>query len=407
MGIFGGRLRRIEMAVCCAAVAVCTPGGMTAAAPASAALRADYQFQNTLSSSLGAPPALTNLGLGADSFATESVNGSSQVVLTFPDENGVRLAPTAGVISNDRYTLVVLFSFAQITNHLWQRIVDFQNGTSDRGLYSYQGALELYPYAKGTTATIKAGEYLLVALTRDSAGMVTGYVDGTKQFSYDDSSTRAAVIDAHNTLRFFRDNESGGASGESSAGAVARIQLYDEALTAKQVAQLPRVPSVATGTATANVGSLSFAAQRLGTLSAPHTVVIANTGHSSLRIQRVQMTGANPDDFLLSSDRCSYRTLQVSEFCSIGVRFAPSAGKQRSATLSVPSADPLSPLKIAMLGTGGRAIKARPCTKTISKAEHGTHARTKCVTRHHTRRLRLSGGSYDGWQNGSDGLRGW
>ncbi len=386
MGTFRGQRHRIELAAYWAALAMSVTGWMTAAAPASAALRADYQFQNTLASSLGASPALTTLGPGTNPFATESVNGASQTVLTFPAENGVQLAPTTGVIPNDNYTLVMLFRFAQITNRAWQRIVDFQNGTSDRGLYSHLGALELYPYARGTTATIKAEEYVLVALTRDSAGTVTGYVDGTKQFSYDDSSTDAAVIDANNTLRFFRDNESGGPSGESSAGAVARIQIYDEALTANQVAGLPRVPSVVTGTATANVGSLSFAAQPLGTLSAPQTVVVTNTGHSSLRIQRVQMTGADLNDFLLSSDGCSYITLFVRESCSIGVRFAPSASKQRSATLSVRSADPLSPLKIAMFGIGERAIKAITCTKTTSKAKRGKHTRTKCATKHHTHR---------------------
>jgi Concanavalin A-like lectin/glucanases superfamily len=386
MGIFGGQNRRIELAACCAALATSVTGWMTTAAPASAALRTDYQFQNTLASSFGASPTLTTLGPGTNSFAIEYVNGSSQTVLTFPAENGVQLAPTTGVIPNDNYTLVALFKFAQVTNRPWQRIVNFQNGTSDRGLYSHQGALELYPYARGTTATIKAEEYVLVVLTRDSAGTVTGYVDGTKQFSYDDSSTDAAVIDANNTLRFFRDNESGGPSGESSAGAVARIQLYDEALTANQVVGLPNVPSEVTGTATANVGSVSFAAQPLGTLSAPKTVVVTNTGDSDLRIQRVQMTGANPNDFLLSSDDCSYITLLMRESCSIGVRFAPSASKHRSATLSVPSADPLSPLKIALFGMGGRATKATKCTKTTSRAKRGKHRQTKCATKHHTRR---------------------
>jgi hypothetical protein len=385
MGIFVGQCRRSGLAACCAALAMSVTGWMTAAAQASAALRADYQFQNTLASSVGVPPAMTTLGPGTNSFATESVNGSLQTVLTFPDENGVQLAPTTGVIPNDNYTLVMLFRFAQITNRAWQRIVDFQNGTSDRGLYAHEGTLELYPYARGTAATIKAEKYILVVLTRDSAGTVTGYVDGTKQFSYDDSSTDAAVIDGNNTLRFFRDNESGGPSGESSAGAVARIQLYDEALTANQVAGLPGAPSGA-GTATANVGSLTFAAQPLGMLSAPQTVVVTNTGHSSLQIQRVQVTGDDLNDFLLSSDSCSYTTLLVRESCSIGVRFAPSANQDRSATLSVPSTDPLSPVKIAMFGVGRQAIKAITCKKTISKATRGKHTRTSCATKHHTRR---------------------
>jgi hypothetical protein len=380
MGIFGSGRSRFGSAVCCAALVICVTCWISASTPADAALRVDYQFQNTLASSLGAPPALTTLGLGTNAFASESVNGSPQTVLTFPAENGVQLMPTTGVIPNDHYTLMVLFRFAQITNRAWQRIVDFENGTSDRGLYSHEGVLELYPYARGTTAQIKANEYLLVVLTRDITGTVTGYIDGIKQFSYDDSSTDAAVIDASNTLRFFRDNETGGPSGESSAGAVARIQLYDTALTANQVASLPRVPPAISRTATANVGHLSFAAQPLDTLSAPQTVVVTNTSQSNLRIQRVQMTGANPNDFLLSSDDCSYITLLVRRSCSIGVRFAPSASKHRSATLSVRSADPLSPLKIKLSGIGGRPFKAT-CAKTTSKPKHRRHTRTQCATK--------------------------
>ncbi len=389
MEVFGGRRRRIGLSACCVVLAMSVTGWMAAAAPASAALRADYQFQQSLASSLGTPPALSTLGPGANSFAIESVAGSSQAVLRFPAENGVQLAPATSVIPKDSYTIMVQFRFAQTTNRLWQRIVDFQNGTSDRGLYSHEGALELYRYARGTSATIKAEEYVLVVLTRDSAGTVIGYVDGIRQFSYDDSSTGAAVIDPSNTLRFFRDNETGGPSGESSAGAVAHIQLYDEALSADQVAALPRAPSVVTGTASANVGSLSFAARRLDTLSAPQTVVVTNTGHSSLRIQRVQVMGADLNDFLLSSDRCSYITLLVRESCSIGVRFAPSANKRRSATLSVASTDPLSPLKIAMFGTGRRVTKTITCRKTTGKSKHETHARTRCIK--HPRHRRATG----------------
>ncbi len=96
MGIFVGQRRRINLATCSIALAMSVTGWTTAAASASATLRADYQFQNTLASSLGAPPALTTLGSGTNSFATESVNGSSLTVLTFPAENGVQLAPTTG-----------------------------------------------------------------------------------------------------------------------------------------------------------------------------------------------------------------------------------------------------------------------------------------------------------------------
>jgi hypothetical protein len=78
----------------------------------------------------------------------------------------------------------------------------------------------------------------MVVLTRDSTGTVTAYVNGVQQFTYDDSTSQYAVIDSSNTLRFFRDNDSGGATGEDSSGAVARIELFNSALSSTDVASL-------------------------------------------------------------------------------------------------------------------------------------------------------------------------
>lgn len=394
---------RIAQMALYAALAMGVLSWIATTASATATTRADYQFQNTLTSSLGTPPALTDLGPVANSFATESVNVSSRTVLTFPADNGVQLAPTTGVIPNDTYTIVALFRFATVTGgNGWQRIVDFKDGTSDHGLYVHQGALELYPDARGSTAAIKAEEYAQVALTRDSTGTVAGYVDGAEQFSFDDSSFDDAVIDGNNTLRFFRDNESGAFPGEASPGAVARVRLYDEALTAEQVAALSGNPGL-TGTASANVASLAFPSQPLDTLSAPQVLVVTNTGHSDLPIDRARMTGTDLNDFLLSSDGCSDITLPVGESCAIGVRFAPSASGERSATLSVSSADPLSPLEIPVSGSGSQLpqwqlgpegrqgltgkqgpaakIELVTCTTIVRKVKSAKHMRMQCTTK--------------------------
>jgi hypothetical protein len=81
-----------------------------------------------------------------------------------------------------------------------------------------------------------------VVLTRNAAGNVVGYVNGVRQFSFSDTANRA-VIDGNDTLRYFKDNVSGGSGGEHSAGSVARIRLYDRALSADQVAALDRLRS--------------------------------------------------------------------------------------------------------------------------------------------------------------------
>ncbi|MGH2912952.1 MAG: hypothetical protein ACRDJ3_10820, partial [Solirubrobacteraceae bacterium] len=60
MGVFEGQ----GLTACCAALVMSVTVWVTAVTPASAALRANYQFQNTLVSSFGAPPTLTTLGPG-------------------------------------------------------------------------------------------------------------------------------------------------------------------------------------------------------------------------------------------------------------------------------------------------------------------------------------------------------
>jgi len=206
-------------------------------AAAHAALKADYQFENTLASSTPAPPALTDLGAG-NSFVTDTVDAVSRIVLQFPQGNGLSLSPTTGVIPSGTYTIVVLFRFDTVFGY--RKIVDFKNGTSDNGLYNLDSNLRFYNVALGSGTPIGAGVYVQVVLTRDASGNVVGYVNGTQYISFADGGS-LAVIDGSNTLRFFKDDTLQGT--ENSAGAVARIRLFDTALSSSEVAALDRLPS--------------------------------------------------------------------------------------------------------------------------------------------------------------------
>ncbi len=196
-------------------------------------LVADYRFDNTRSSAVGSAPDLVDLGPGTNSFALETVDGKTCNVLMFPLGNGLSLA-TNGVISSDNYSLVMLFRFEQTSGY--RKIADFKNGTVDYGLYNLSGTLRFYTDATGTNSPITDNTYVQVVLARDgSTDQVTGYVNGTQEFQFTDTNDRA-VIDASNTLRFLLDDEQ--TTSEEAAGAVARIRLYDAALTPSEVAAL-------------------------------------------------------------------------------------------------------------------------------------------------------------------------
>jgi hypothetical protein len=201
------------------------------AAPA-ATLKGDYQFAGTHGSSCCGAPPLSDLG--PNSFAEELVGSSRQTVLAFPLSSGVSMP--FGVIPTNSYSIAVQFRLENVDG--FRRLVDFSTGTTDRGLYDLNGQLNYYPLVTGATfpPPIEANRYAHVVLTRDAAtSRVVGYVDGKEEIAFDDTAGDAVFL-PDTPVRFFKDDSVIG--GEESAGAVARLRVYDGALTAAEVAAI-------------------------------------------------------------------------------------------------------------------------------------------------------------------------
>jgi hypothetical protein len=77
-----------------------------------------------------------------------------------------------------------------------------------------------------------------VVFTRDLGGQAAIYCDGILRHTVTDASSYA-VVNAANTMRFFKDN---GALTQETGGSVARIRLFQCALNADEVAALDLVP---------------------------------------------------------------------------------------------------------------------------------------------------------------------
>ena len=211
-----------------------------AALPAKAAVVANYQFQNTLSSTIPSAPDLVPFVLG--SYSSASIGGTPTTVYNFGKQQGLSL-DTTGLIS-DNYTIAALFSFDEILS--WKKILDFKNLTSDNGLYIYDGQLQFYPVADDGP-TVGPGTFFEAVLTRDSStALVTAYFDGTPVFSFTDSFS-FGVISAANLLNIFQDDGVTG-GGESSSGSVAGLRIFNNVLTDAEVAALDlRTPSPVPG----------------------------------------------------------------------------------------------------------------------------------------------------------------
>jgi hypothetical protein len=205
---------------------------------ASPVLVADYQFDNSLASSISGAPDLALVGLDTG-YASEQVLYylPPQTVLTFSAGSGVALNPTTQILSSPGvYTIALQVRITDTSVDLFSKYIDFNNATADAGLYDNGGRLEFYPQSSGSGLVIGT-KYADVVLTRDGSGLVAGYFNGMPQFSYDDSVVQLGVIDAANTLRFFLD-DTVGAGTEQSPGAVARIRIWDGALDAEAVKEL-------------------------------------------------------------------------------------------------------------------------------------------------------------------------
>lgn len=106
--------------------------------------------------------------------------------------------------------------------------------------------------------------------------------------------------------------------------------------------------------------ALNFAAQPKSTLSDAQDVTLTNTGGVQVRVNTVEVTGPNPQDFVVSSDGCRGRQLLAgfNDTCTIRVRFAPTATGARTATLRI--VDENSVIRTTTLSGTGDEVATGP-----------------------------------------------
>lgn len=218
----------------CGAQGSAGTSGTPMTADADATIIADYMLQGSRASLTGRAPDLEVHGRRPARFAFEVVSPRSyRTVLRFPRRSGVALAALDGIVDSLGYTVELVFRFDRIDGY--RKIIDFRDGLSDTGLYSFDGCLSFFDEATASRRTIEADRYVHVALVRDAVGTVIGYVDGVARLSFSDHGGLAA-FGSGAAMRFFGDDvETRGR--ESSSGAVARIRLYDGPIGADAVAE--------------------------------------------------------------------------------------------------------------------------------------------------------------------------
>jgi len=118
----------------------------------------------------------------------------------------------------------------------------------------------------------------------------------------------------------------------------------------------PPLVSISYSTPVAGVsGGLTFGSQDEGTVSAPQTVTVSNSGGAlvSLGVEGLSFSGANSGDYIVTSDTCG-APVAPGTSCTIGVAFAPQESSGSStAQLDVATNDPdvADPTTVTLSGT--------------------------------------------------------
>jgi hypothetical protein len=99
-------------------------------------------------------------------------------------------------------------------------------------------------------------------------------------------------------------------------------------------------------------GGFEFGDQAVGTASPSKTVAVTNTGDAPLVVSGTALIGPDADEFVKSGDGCTGIPLAAGGHCTIGVRFAPVAERDASATLRILSNAPAGPASFTLTGTG-------------------------------------------------------
>lgn len=121
---------------------------------------------------------------------------------------------------------------------------------------------------------------------------------------------------------------------------------------------VPAVPVNGKGTqVNLSTLSLTYAPQAIGTTSASQSVTLTNTGPAALGITSLALAGANPGDFVISSNSCG-TSLNTGSSCRVSIGFRPTSvsPQTRTANLAFTTNDAGQPLwNVALTGTAVQA----------------------------------------------------
>lgn len=202
----------------------------------------EYLFNNSFNEASANGPALTEIlscGAAAGSFTTQLLTTSEGTCGTTPRQ--VFAFNEGGGLSYDNqsfitgsYSIHIFFEFNLLSGY--QRIIDFKNSTTDRGMYTLSNCLNFYSNGNvGTCPFFVADTYYLISIIRDaSTNLVNVYVNGQPFVTnYNDAAGDYNPASATSPILFFRDDNA--VACEDRDGTVKYISLKNSVSTPAEV----------------------------------------------------------------------------------------------------------------------------------------------------------------------------
>ena len=182
------------------------------ASAANAAFVNSYDFDTDLSDTLGNGNDLTSSG--------GTVSGGRY---SFSENEGLEL--TSALLDTSNYGIEMkLRSDDSVSG--WNKLIDFEQLSSDSGLYVFEGDLFFWYLPSANSPMISIGTDFIVGLER-KAGIISVFLDGALRYTAID--TLGEAVSSSNILNFLVDDTA--ITGEAFAGSVDWIRIHEDSST--------------------------------------------------------------------------------------------------------------------------------------------------------------------------------
>jgi hypothetical protein len=202
--------RWLVMTTLSRAVIACISGIMMV--PGAASIAGADTFTYELNGSYAESNGGTSLVPYGGTLGPDSATGVRGIGYNFGVQQGLSLSGT-GIF--DVYSIDIRFYFDDVlaSFNTFQKILDFKNRTSDSGLYSGSGSLQLFattgsgdPHAGSGVHDFTNGTMADLLVTRNASGLFSAFVNGHLAFSVMDMNGATRFSGPDNIVYFFMDD---------------------------------------------------------------------------------------------------------------------------------------------------------------------------------------------------------